>query len=372
SLFIMPKFTPKADGSVGERNAVQCSSIEHKMGIKASATCVMVFEGAKGYMVGEPHKGLKCMFVMMNVARIGTGMQGMAQGEASFQGALAYARDRLQMRSLTGPKFPDKPADPIIVHPDVRRMLLTQKAIAEGSRALAYYCGTLADLTYRIPNSDEAKEAEKLLELLTPICKGFMTDTGFESSNLGMQVLGGHGYIREHGMEQLARDGRILQQYEGANGIQSLDLLGRKVLANGGASLRMFTNQIDAFCAKHEGNAALTPLVNELRRHSKEWHELVGEILNRAIKNPDEAGASSYDFMSYSGYVVFAFMFARMAAVSLEKLAAGAADADFYKAKLFTAKFYFERLLPRTRGLVVSMVSGSDNLMGIDEKHLAF
>jgi hypothetical protein len=372
SLFIVPKFTPKADGSVGERNAVQCSSIEHKMGIKASATCVMVFEGAKGYMVGEPHKGLKCMFVMMNVARIGTGMQGMAQGEASFQGALAYARDRLQMRSLTGPKFPDKPADPIIVHPDVRRMLLTQKAIAEGSRALAYYCGTLADLTYRIPNSDEAKEAEKLLELLTPICKGFMTDTGFESSNLGMQVLGGHGYIREHGMEQLARDGRILQQYEGANGIQSLDLLGRKVLANGGASLRMFTNQIDAFCAKHEGNAALTPLVNELRRHSKEWHELVGEILNRAIKNPDEAGASSYDFMSYSGYVVFAFMFARMAAVSLEKLAAGAADADFYKAKLFTAKFYFERLLPRTRGLVVSMVSGSDNLMGIDEKHLAF
>jgi Acetyl-CoA dehydrogenase C-terminal like/Acyl-CoA dehydrogenase, C-terminal domain len=233
--------------------------------------------------------------------------------------------------------------------------------------------GTLADVTYRLPaSSEEAKECEKLLELLTPICKGFMTDMGFESSNHGMQVLGGHGYIREHGMEQLARDGRILQQYEGANGIQSLDLLGRKVLANGGATLRLFTNQIDAFCAQHEGNAELKDMVSELRRHSTEWHELVGEILQRAIKNPDEAGAASYDFMSYSDYVVFAFMFARMALVAQQKLAAGAADADFYRAKQFTARFYFLRMLPRTRALVVSMASGSDNVMGIDEKFLAF
>ena len=372
SLFIVPKFMPKADGSVGPRNAVKCGSIEHKMGIKASATCVMVFEDAKGFLVGEPHKGLKAMFTMMNVARIGTGMQGMAQGEASFQGALAYARERLQMRSITGPKFPDKPADPIIVHPDVRRMLLTQKAFAEGSRALAYHLGTLADLTYQLPNSPEAKEAEKMLELLTPICKGFMTDTGFESANLGMQVFGGHGYIREHGMEQLARDGRILQQYEGANGIQSLDLLGRKVLANGGVTLRTFTDQIDAFCAQHENKQELAPLLSELKKHTKEWHELVGNILERAMKNPDEAGASSYDFMSYSGYVTFAFMFARMAAVSLAKLAASSDEADFYKAKLHTARFYFERILPRTRGLVVSMKSSSSNVMDLQDAHFAF
>ncbi len=372
SLFIVPKFLPAADGSVGKRNAVQCSSIEHKMGIKASATCVMVFEDAKGFMVGEPHKGLRAMFTMMNVARIGTGMQGMAQGEASYQGALAYARDRLQMRSLTGPKFPDKPADPIIVHPDVRRMLLTQKAFAEGSRALAYYCGTLADVVYQLPGSPEAHEAEKMLELLTPICKGFMTDTGFESTNLGMQVLGGHGYIREHGMEQLARDGRILQQYEGANGIQSLDLLGRKVLANGGATLRTFTNEIDAFSAANEGNAELKDMALELRKLTKEWHELVGNILQLAIKNPDEAGAASYDFMSYSGYVTFAFMFARMAAVAQKKIAAGSSEADFYRAKIYTARFFFQRILPRTRGLVQTMLSGSENLMGIADAHLAF
>jgi alkylation response protein AidB-like acyl-CoA dehydrogenase len=372
SLFVVPKFMPKADGSVGERNAVKCGSIEHKMGIKASATCVMVFEDAKGFLIGEPHKGLKAMFTMMNVARIGTGMQGMAQGEASFQGALAYARERLQMRSITGPKAPDKPADPIIVHPDVRRMLLTQKAFAEGSRALAYFLGTLADVTYQLPDSEEAKQCEKMLELLTPICKGFMTDTGFESANHGMQVLGGHGYIREHGMEQLARDGRILQQYEGANGIQSLDLLGRKVLANGAATLRTFTDQIDAFCAQHENKPELAPHLTALKQHTKEWHELVVNILERAMKNPDEAGAASYDFMSYSGYVTFAYMFARMAAVSLAKLAEGTSEADFYKAKLHTARFYFERILPRTRGLVVTMKASSSNLMDLEDAHFAF
>jgi alkylation response protein AidB-like acyl-CoA dehydrogenase len=374
SLFIVPKFLPAANGGsgVGERNNVKCASIEHKMGIKASATCVIVFEEAKGFLVGEPHKGLRCMFTMMNVARLGTGVQGYAQGEASFQGAVAYARDRLQMRSLTGPKAPDKPADPIIVHPDVRRMLLTQKAFAEGSRALAVHCGTLADIVYRLPDTEEAKRAEALMELLTPICKAFMTDTGFEASNLGMQVLGGHGYIREHGMEQLVRDGRILQQYEGTNGIQSLDLLGRKVLATGGASLRVFTDQIDAFCAQHAQNAELKEFVGVLAPLTKEWHDLVGQILQRAIKNPDEAGAASYDFLSYSGYVTYAFLFARMAAVSLAKLKAGTAEADFYRAKLHTTRFYYERLLPRTRGLVSSMLSGAPNLMDLPDPHFAF
>ncbi len=372
SLFIVPKLMPAGGGKTGERNNVKCASIEHKMGIKASATCVMVFEDAKGYLIGEPHKGLRAMFTMMNVARIGTGMQGMAQGDASFQGALAYARDRLQMRSLTGPKAPDKPADPIIVHPDVRRMLMTQKAFAEGSRALAYYLGTHADMTMRHAGTEVAKQSEAMLELLTPICKAFMTDTGFESTNLGMQVLGGHGFIREHGMEQLVRDGRILQQYEGANGIQSLDLLGRKVLANGGATLRVFTNQIDAFCAQHESSPELKSFVDALKAHSSEWHTLVGDILQRAIKNPDEAGAASYDFLSYSGYVTYAFLFARMAAVSLAKIKAGAPDADFYQAKIYTAKFFYDRLLPRTRTLVQTMGSGSANVMDLQDAHFAF
>jgi len=372
SLFIVPKFLPAADGGVGKPNGVKCGSLEHKMGIKASATCVMVFEDAKGYLVGEPHKGLRAMFTMMNVARLGTGMQGFAQGEASFQGALSYARERIQMRSLTGPKAPDKAADPIIVHPDVRRMLLTQKAFAEGSRALAFHCGMLADVVHRRPETDEAKQAEAMLELLTPICKAFMTDSGFESSNLGMQVLGGHGYIREHGMEQLVRDGRILQQYEGANGIQALDLLGRKVLATGGASLRSFTDQIDAFCKQHENTPELKEFTAALAPLTREWNDLVQQILQAAIKNADEAGAASYDFLTYSGYVTYAYLFARMAVVSSQKLKAGDSEADFYRAKLHTARFFFQRLLPRTRALVPSMLSGAGNLMELADPHFAF
>jgi alkylation response protein AidB-like acyl-CoA dehydrogenase len=371
SLFIVPKFLPAADG-VGARNSVKCASIEHKMGIKASATCVLVFEEAKGFLLGEPHKGLRAMFTMMNVARLGTGMQGLAQGEASFQGAVEYARDRLQMRALTGPKAPDKPADPIIVHPDVRRMLLTQKAFTEGSRALALYCGTLADVVHRLPGSEEAKQAESLMELLTPICKAFMTDTGFEAANLGMQVFGGHGYIREHGMEQLVRDGRILQQYEGTNGIQALDLLGRKVLATGGASLRTFTDQIEAFCAQHAKQPKLREFVDPLSPLVKEWHDLVSQILQRAMKNPDEAGAASYDFLTYSGLVTYAFLFARMAAAAVAQLDAGVPDAEFYRAKLHTARFYYQRLLPRTRALVPTMLSGASNLMDLDEAHFQF
>jgi alkylation response protein AidB-like acyl-CoA dehydrogenase len=371
SLFIVPKFLPAADGGVGPANHVSCASIEHKMGIKGSATCVIVFEESKGFLVGEPNKGLRCMFTMMNVARLGTGMQGYAQGQASFQGALEYAKERLQMRALTGPKAPDKPADPIIVHPDVRRMLLTQKAFTEGSRALAYYCGTLADVVHRQPNTEGAKQAEHLMELLTPICKAFMTDSGFEVTNHGMQVLGGHGYIREHGLEQLVRDGRILQQYEGTNGIQALDLLGRKVLATGGASLRAFTDQIDAFCAEHT-EPELKEFVSVLAPLTKEWHDLVSQILQRAMKNPDEAGAASYDFLSYSGYVTYAFLFARMAAIAVSKLKAGAADSDFYAAKLHTARFFYQRLLPRTRGLVPSMLSGSANLMDLEADKFSF
>jgi len=367
SLFIVPKFLPNKDGSVGERNGIKCASIEHKMGIKASATCVMVLEDAVGFMVGEPNKGLRCMFTMMNVARIGTGVQGLAQGEASRQGALRYARDRLQMRSLTGPKAPDKVADPIIVHPDVRRMLLTQKAFAEGGRAMAYSCGMLEDVVRMLPGSPESTQGEAMLELLTPICKAFLTDTGYESCNLGMQVLGGHGYIREHGMEQLARDCRILQQYEGTNGIQSLDLIGRKVLANGGATLRTFTDEIEAFCKQHEGSTAMKEYIDTLRLHVLEWHNLVQKLLERAMTNFDEAGAASYDFMSYSGYVVFGYLFARMAAVAQAALQKGTSEQAFYESKLATVRFFFKRLLPRTRGLVETMQAGADVLMSLPE-----
>jgi hypothetical protein len=367
SLFIVPKFVPKQDGSVGVRNGVKCASIEHKMGIKASATCVLVFEDAVGYLVGAPHKGLRCMFTMMNVARIGTGVQALGQGEASRQGALRYARERLQMRSLTGPKAPDKPADPIIVHPDVRRMLFTQKAFAEGGRAMAYYLGSLADVVRFVPDSPEGKQAEALLELLTPICKAFLTDTGFESCNHGMQVFGGHGFIREWGMEQLSRDCRILQQYEGANGIQALDLLGRKVLANGGATLRTFTEEIEGFCSQHAGDVEMKEYVDTLRLHVLEWHGLVQKLLERAMANFDEAGAASYDFLSYSGYVTFAYLFAKMAAVSQLRLASGTNEKAFYESKLATARFFFTRLLPRTRGLVETMQAGADTLMSLDE-----
>lgn len=370
SLFIVPKFLPDASGNAGEANQVKCASIEHKMGIKASATCVMTFEDSKGFLVGKEHKGLRAMFTMMNVARLGTGTQGMAQGAASYQGALTYARERLQMRSLTGPKFPDKPADPIIVHPDVRRMLLTQKAFAEGSRAFIAYLGKRVDLMLRNEGSDEAAHAEKMLELLTPIAKGFMTDTGFESANLGMQVFGGHGFIREWGMEQLVRDGRILQQYEGANGIQALDLIGRKVLATGGATLREFTDEIEEFCKDAAGIEGMEPFITSLQLHIMEWHDLVQKILQQALKNPDDAGAASYDFMSYSGYVVYAYLFARAAAVALPKQGGDGVEAGFYKAKVFTARFFFERLLPRTRGLAATMMSGSDNVMGLDEAYL--
>ncbi|MDD9934083.1 MAG: acyl-CoA dehydrogenase C-terminal domain-containing protein [Myxococcales bacterium] len=371
SLFIVPKVLINEDGSLGERNGVVCSSIEHKMGINGSATCVLNFEDATGYLIGQPNKGLRAMFTMMNVARLGTGMQGMAMGELSRQGALEYAKDRLQMRALTGPKFPDKPADPIIVHPDVRRMLLTQKAFSEGARALAHHCGMLADITMRKAGTDEAEAAESEMELLTPIAKAFMSDSGSESANLGMQVFGGHGYVREHGMEQIVRDARIMQIYEGANGIQALDLLGRKVLATGGARLKAFTDQIDAFCEAQKGDD-MKEYVDALRLHTEEWNGLVQKILERAMTNPDEAGAASYDFLSYSGYVVYAFFFARAAAISQKALADGKDDAAFYRSKLATARFYFRRLLPRTRGLVQTMLSGADDLMSLDAEDFGY
>ena len=369
SLFIVPKFLPNADGGVGERNALSCGSIDHKMGIKASATCVMNFDEAIGFLIGEPNKGLNCMFTMMNHARLGTGMQGLCLGEASYQGAVRYANDRLQMRALTGPKAPDKPADPIIVHPDVRRMLLTMKAFNEGNRALAYFTAQLLDVAHLSDDAAQREEAENLLAFLTPICKAFMTDTGLEATNLGMQVFGGHGYIREWGMEQLVRDCRIAPIYEGTNGIQALDLLGRKVLGSQGKLLRGFTKLIHKFCEAQAGHPQLSAQVAELAALNKEWGELTLKIGQAAMKNPDEVGAASVDYLMYAGYVTLAYFWLRMAVVARQKLDAGEGETAFYQAKLVTCDFYFKRLLPRTASHRAAVEAGSECLMKLEAEH---
>ncbi|MBB4813746.1 alkylation response protein AidB-like acyl-CoA dehydrogenase [Pseudomonas rhodesiae] len=356
SLFIVPKF--HADS--GERNAVHCGSIEHKMGIKASATCVLNFDGAKGFLIGEANKGLNCMFTMMNHARLGTGMQGLCNGEASFQGAIKYANDRLQMRSLTGPKAPDKPADPIIVHADVRRMLLTMKAFNEGNRALAYFTAQLLDTAHLGDDAAQRQEAEDLLAFLTPICKAFMTDTGLEVTNLGMQIFGGHGYIREWGMEQLARDARIAPIYEGTNGIQALDLLGRKVLGSKGKLLRGFTKIVHKFCAANAEHPQLKGYVAQLNQLNQEWGELTTKVGMAAMKNPDEVGAAAVDYLMYSGYIILAYLWLRMAIAAQSH-----SDGEFAKAKLATCEFYFKRLLPRTITHRAAVEAGSECLMSL-------
>ena len=363
SLFIVPKFLPNAEGEAGERNGVSCGSIEHKMGIKASATCVLNFDEAKGFLIGEPNKGLNCMFTMMNHARLGTGMQGLCLGEASFQGAIKYANDRLQMRSLTGPKAPEKAADPIIVHPDVRRMLLTMKAFNEGNRALTYFTAQLLDAAHLSPDETARQDAEDLLAFLTPICKAFMTDTGLEVTNLGMQVFGGHGFIREWGMEQLVRDCRIAPIYEGTNGIQALDLLGRKVLGSQGKLLRGFTKIVHRFCAANAGHPQLASYVAQLNGLNQQWGELTTQVGMAAMKNPDEVGAASVDYLMYSGYIILGYLWLRMALVAQSQLDAGSGDADYCRAKLATSEFYFKRLLPRTAAHRSAIEAGSDCLM---------
>ncbi len=363
SLFIVPKFLPDATGEAGPRNGVSCGSIEHKMGIKASATCVLNFDGAKGFLIGEPNKGLNCMFTMMNHARLGTGMQGLCLGEASFQGAIKYANDRLQMRALTGPKAPEKAADPIIVHPDVRRMLLTMKAFNEGNRALTYFTAQLLDTAHLSPDATARQEAEDLLAFLTPICKAFMTDTGLEVTNHGMQVFGGHGFIREWGMEQLVRDCRIAPIYEGTNGIQALDLLGRKVLGSQGKLLRGFTKIVHKFCAANAGHPQLKDFVEQLDGLNQQWGELTTRVGMAAMKNPDEVGAASVDYLMYSGYIILAYLWLRMALVAQAQLDSGTGDGDFCRAKLATCEFYFKRLLPRTAAHRAAIEAGSDCLM---------
>ncbi|AJD49449.1 acyl-CoA dehydrogenase [Isoalcanivorax pacificus W11-5] len=372
SLFIVPKFLVNADGSLGERNGVACGSIEHKMGIKASATCVMNFDGAKGYLIGPENKGLNAMFTFMNFARLGTAIQGVAHAEIGFQGGLAYARDRLAMRALSGPKNPDGPADPIIVHPDVRRMLLTAKAFAEGGRALVYFTAQLGDVVQKAKSEEERKEADGLMALLTPIAKAFLTEAGLEAANHGVQIYGGHGFIREWGMEQNVRDARISTLYEGTTGIQALDLLGRKVLQTQGAALRNWTKIIHKFCQTNVDNQGMQEFVEPLTRLNKEWGDLTMSIGTQAMQNIENVGAASVDYLMYSGYITLAYFWAAMADVAQRKLAEGTSEEDFYKAKIATARFYFKRILPRTAGHKGAIEGGLDCLMELDEAHFAF
>ena len=366
SLFVVPKFLPNDDGSVGERNGVRCGSIEHKMGIHANSTCVMNFDDAKGWLVGEPHKGLKAMFVMMNAARLGVGMQGLGICEIAYQNGLAYAKDRLQMRSLTGTKFPDKPADPIIVHPDVRRMLLKAKAVTEGGRALAYWTGLKLDISQRHTDDEIRQEADDLVALLTPIVKAYLTDMGTEIANECLQCYGGHGYIAEWGMEQYVRDARIAQIYEGTNGIQALDLVGRKMGKGYGRLLRRFFHPVQQFIEDHQADESMQEFVFPLAKGLAKLQQSTAMIAQKGLKDPNEAGAASSDYLRQFALVALAYMWCLMVKAAQAKLEAGEGDKAFYESKIETARFYMQRMLPEADGRFKMVMAGADTLMALD------
>jgi alkylation response protein AidB-like acyl-CoA dehydrogenase len=363
SLFIVPKYLPNADGSVGARNPIFCGAIEEKMGIHGNSTCQMNLDGATGWLIGEPNKGLNAMFVMMNAARLGVGMQSLGLTEVAYQNALVYAKDRLQMRSLSGPKAPDKPADPIIVHPDVRRMLLTAKAYAEAGRAFTAYVALQIDKELNHPDEEVRKEAADEVALLTPIIKAFLTDNGWTATSECMQVYGGHGFISEWGMEQYVRDARINMIYEGTNTIQSLDLLGRKILMDNGAKLRKFGDKVKAFVEENGTDEALSEFVTPLGELGDKVGKLTMEIGMKAFQNQDEVGAAAVPYLRVVGHMVFSYFFAQMAKIALAKQDSGD---NFYKAKLATARFYFARLYPETAMLIRQARSGSANLMSLE------
>ncbi len=364
SLFVVPKYLVNADGSVGARNPIFCGALEHKMGIHGNATCQINLDGAVGSLVGQPHKGLAAMFVMMNAARLGVGNQSLGLTEVAYQNAVVYARDRIQMRSLSGPKAPDKPADPIIVHPDVRKMLLTARAYAEGGRALAIYISLLLDQEIATEDEEERKECADLVALLTPIVKAFLTDNAWIATSHCQQVYGGHGYIKEWGMEQYVRDARINMIYEGTNTIQSLDLLGRKVLGDNGAKLKKFGRLIADFVEEEGVREDMQEFINPLADLGDKVNKLTNELGMKAFQNADEVGGAAVDYLRVLGHLTFAYLFARMAKIALDKKDSGD---PFYTAKLHTARFYFAKLLPETAGLIRSARSGVAPLMAMDE-----
>jgi len=369
SMFVVPKFLPTEAGALGPRNGVTCGSIEHKMGIKGSATCVLNFDRATGFMVGEPNKGMRAMFVMMNGARLAVGMQGLGLSEVAYQNALAYAKERLQGRALTGIANPDGPADPILVHPDVRKTLLRIKAFNEGARSLAYWVGMLIDVEHRHADEATRQEASDLVALMTPVIKAFFTDLGFDSANLALQTLGGHGYIREYGIEQYVRDARIAQIYEGTNAIQALDLVGRKLPMEGGRLVRRFfalvKRDVDAAAEDAELEALARPVGEALGR----LQQATMLLAERGFANPDEAGAAATEYLHLMGYTALGWQWLTMAGVAQRQLAAGTGDARFLRAKCKTARFYMARMLPQTGALLAQIQAGASTIMApsVDE-----
>ncbi len=362
SLFIVPKFLVNDDGSLGTRNGVSCGKIEEKMGIHGNSTCVMNYDGAEGYLLGEAHKGMRAMFTMMNEARLGVGMQGVAQAEVAFQNALEYAKDRLQGRDITGPKNPDGPADPLIVHPDIRRNLMEQKSFVEGARAFLLWGSTLIDRAHR----ESDKDADGLVSLLTPVIKGFLTDKGYDMTVQAQQIYGGHGYIEEWGMSQFTRDARIAMIYEGANGVQALDLVGRKLGTDGGKHVMAFFELVKGFAKEHGETEGMAEFLEPLKRASKDLQAAGMYFMQEGMKNPNNALAGSTDFMHLFGQVCLGLMWARMAETSLKALAEGTDDPVFHETKLATARFFMARVLPITATHLARIQAGGDTVMALD------
>ena len=363
SLFIVPKFMVNEDGSVGARNSVSCGAIEHKMGIHGNATCVMNYDEATGYLIGAENKGLAAMFVMMNEARLGVGLQGLSIAEVAYQNAANYARERIQGRSLSGVKAPDKKADPIIVHPDVRRALLTIRAFTEAGRAFTLWTALKSDIAHRSGDAAERQAADDILGLMTPILKGVLTDKGFDHAVMAQQIFGGHGYIEEHGMSQYVRDARIAMIYEGANGIQALDLVGRKLGMNGGRAVMALFNEIGSFCEEHRSDEAMVTYTKGLKKGLNDLQAATMWFMQNAMAKPDNAGAGSTDYMHLFGLVVLGYMWAKMAKAANDNLAAGTGDADYYKNKLITGRFYMERIMPETALRKSRIETGADSIM---------
>ncbi len=366
SLFIVPKFMPKPDGGVGQRNSLACGSLEHKMGIKANATCVMNFDNAIGWLVGEKHKGMRAMFAMMNTARLGVGVQGLGLAEVAYQSGLAYAKDRIQGRALKGAQHPDKAADPIIVHPDVRKNLLTAKSLTEGVRALVMWVALELDRSAKAETAEERQAADDLVQLLTPVVKSFGTDVGFEVANIGVQIYGGHGFIREHGMEQFVRDARITQLYEGTNGIQALDLVGRKMGAHYGRYLRAFFHPVQEFIEQNASDPAMEEYTLALAKAFGRLQQAVGATAQKGMGNPNEAGAAAMDLLNLFGYVALGYLWARMAKLALTKQ--NDDPTGFYKSKVKTANFYMAKMLPKTGALLSSILAGGNSIMDMEEE----
>ena len=366
SLFLVPKFVPDEQDEPGVRNSVTCASIEHKMGIKASATCVMNLQEATGWLVGQPHRGMHAMFTMMNDARLGVGMQGLGIAEIAYQAAGAYAKERLQGRSITGTKQPDKPADPLIVHPDIRRILLTMRSFTEGARALTCWVARNLDFRDEAETEEARQAADDFVQVMTPIVKAFLTDYGFEVTNMGLQVHGGHGYIRETGVEQYVRDARITQIYEGANGIQALDLVGRKMPAHTGRYLRSFFHPVQGWIEEQSTNTELQPFVLSISKAFGRLQLATGHIAQAGLRNPDEGGAAASEYLRLFGLVALGYLWARMAQISIEKQ--GGDDNAFYAAKIVTARFFMERVLPQTGSLFAAIMSGSSTMMELPDE----